>query len=86
MTDVPGSDDSIIAMQSVSKFYASFQALNNVSINVGLGERVVVCGPSGSGKSTLIRCINQLEKHDEGTITIDGHKLGRGKSLSLIHI
>jgi len=50
-TDAHHSDNSIIAMHSVSKFYASFQALSNVSINVGLGERVVVCGPSGSGKS-----------------------------------
>ena len=86
MTDVPGSDDSIIAMQSVSKFFASFQALNKVSISVDPGERVVVCGPSGSGKSTLIRCINQLEKHDHGTITIDGHVIGRGKSgMQVIH-
>ena len=85
-TDVHHGDNPIIAMQSVSKFFASFQALNKVSIEVGLGERVVVCGPSGSGKSTLIRCINQLEKHDEGTITIDGHKLERGKSsLQVIH-
>ena len=37
-----------------------------------MGERVVVCGPSGSGKSTLIRCINRLEDHDAGTITVDG--------------
>ena len=36
------------------------------------GERVVVCGPSGSGKSTLIRCINGLERHEAGTITVDG--------------
>ncbi len=73
-------------MQSVSKFFGSFQALNSVSIDVRLGERVVVCGPSGSGKSTLIRCINQLEKHDEGSITIDGHPLQHNKkSLQVIH-
>lgn len=76
----------VISMRSVSKFFGAFQALNNVSIDVGLGDRVVVCGPSGSGKSTLIRCINQLEKHDSGTITIDGHTLNPGKaSLNVIH-
>ncbi len=39
------------------------------------GERIVICGPSGSGKSTLIRCINRLESHQEGTITVDGIEL-----------
>ncbi|MGI9475370.1 MAG: amino acid ABC transporter ATP-binding protein [Hyphomicrobiaceae bacterium] len=59
-------------MVDVSKFFGTFQALKDVSLSVNLGERVVVCGPSGSGKSTLIRCINQLEKHEEGTIKVDG--------------
>jgi len=36
---------------------------------------VVVCGPSGSGKSTMIRCINRLEEHQEGRITVDGTEL-----------
>lgn len=82
----PALESPVIAMHSVSKFFGSFQALKNVSIAVGAGERVVVCGPSGSGKSTLIRCINQLEKHDSGTITIDGHTLDHGKSsLKVIH-
>jgi len=76
----------LIAMQSVTKFFGTFRALHDVSIAIGHGERVVVCGPSGSGKSTLIRCINQLEKHDSGSITIDGHTLKRGKaSLRVIH-
>jgi general L-amino acid transport system ATP-binding protein len=36
------------------------------------GERIVICGPSGSGKSTLIRCINRLEEHQEGRLTVAG--------------
>ena len=83
---VQNRDDAIITMRSVSKYFGTFQALNDVTIDVNLGERVVVCGPSGSGKSTLIRCINQLEKHDNGTISIAGHTLGRNKaSLQVIH-
>ena len=62
----------IIEIDAISKYFGTFQALKQVSLDVGLGERVVVCGPSGSGKSTLIRCINQLEKHEEGTIKVDG--------------
>ncbi len=45
----------------------------------------MVCGPSGSGKSTTIRCINQLEKHDSGAITVNGIALGaKGQRLDEI--
>jgi polar amino acid transport system ATP-binding protein/general L-amino acid transport system ATP-binding protein len=66
---------TIISMHNVSKFFGDFQALKDVSLDVALGERVVVCGPSGSGKSTLIRCINGLEAHDVGEIVVDGTTL-----------
>ncbi len=61
----------IVSIRKVSKFFGEFQALKNVSLDVQLGERIVVCGPSGSGKSTLIRCINRLEKHESGSILVD---------------
>ncbi len=59
-------------MRGVTKRFGDFTALANVDLDVSEGERVVVCGPSGSGKSTLIRCINRLEKHEEGQIIVDG--------------
>ncbi|WES66475.1 amino acid ABC transporter ATP-binding protein [Superficieibacter sp. HKU1] len=62
----------IIEMNAVSKWYGKFQVLDNVSLNVAKGERVVICGPSGSGKSTLIRCINRLEEHQQGQILVNG--------------
>ena len=65
----------IIELEGVSKFFGDFQALREVSLTIGLGERVVVCGPSGSGKSTMIRCINRLEAHESGTIVVDGVEL-----------
>ncbi len=62
---------TIIRLSGVSKWFGEFQALKDVSLDVGLGEKVVVCGPSGSGKSTMIRCINRLERHEQGSIVVD---------------
>ena len=69
--------DVIIKATKVSKWYGTFQVLKEVDLHVRRGERVVICGPSGSGKSTLIRCLNQLEEHQQGAILIDGVEMGR---------
>ena len=69
------SQQPIIQLEDVDKFFGTFQALRNVNLRVNKGEKIVVCGPSGSGKSTMIRCINRLEEHDGGRITINGHEL-----------
>ena len=69
------SEKSIIHIENVSKYFGTFQALNDVSLTVTSGERVVICGPSGSGKSTLIRCVNGLEMHESGRIVVDGVQL-----------
>ena len=71
----PSERDAIISVESVDKRYGNFQALNDVTLHVGRGEKVVVCGPSGSGKSTLIRCINGLESHEAGRIVVNGTEL-----------
>jgi len=57
----------MIEMKNVSKWYGSFQVLNDCSTSIAKGEVVVVCGPSGSGKSTLIKTINALEIWVNGT-------------------
>lgn len=62
--------DPIISIQHLNKWYGTFQVLHDINLHVATGERIVICGPSGSGKSTLIRCINQLEKAQEGSIRI----------------
>jgi polar amino acid transport system ATP-binding protein/general L-amino acid transport system ATP-binding protein len=74
----------IIEIQGVHKAYGAFKALNAIDLNVEEGEVVVVIGPSGSGKSTLIRCINQLETHESGTIRVNGLHAGRARDLKRI--
>ena len=65
----------IIEFSKVNKWYGEFHVLRDIDLSVAKGERIVVCGPSGSGKSTLIRCINRLEVHQAGTLTVDGTEL-----------
>lgn len=62
----------LVELNGVCKWYGDFSALYDINLTVAEGERVVVCGPSGSGKSTMIRCINQLEAHQKGTIFVNG--------------
>jgi len=79
--------DQFITISNVSKSFGDFMALNRVSLDIAKGERVVICGPSGSGKSTLIRCINGLEKHQSGTIVVDGVELNDSpQSLNLVKV
>ena len=66
----------MIELKNVSKWYDEFQVLDDCSTAVDKGEVVVVCGPSGSGKSTLIKCVNGLERFQQGTIDVDGISVG----------
>lgn len=69
------STEPAIVIRGMNKYYGSFHALKNIDLTVEQGERIVICGPSGSGKSTLIRCINHLEEHQTGEITVLGTAL-----------
>jgi polar amino acid transport system ATP-binding protein len=69
---------SFVSVDNVSKCFGPLQVLKHVSLDVD--EHGVVCliGASGSGKSTLLRCINLLEKVDEGSIVVDGQQITNG--------
>ena len=69
------SNDLIIEIIEMHKWFGEFHVLNNINLTVRKQERIVICGPSGSGKSTLIRCINRLEEHQRGQIIVDGIEL-----------
>jgi general L-amino acid transport system ATP-binding protein len=73
--DTQLSDDAIIEITGMHKWFGDFHVLQDINLTVQKKERIVICGPSGSGKSTLIRCINRLEEHQRGSIVVDGIEL-----------
>ncbi|MEO0501726.1 MAG: ATP-binding cassette domain-containing protein, partial [Pseudomonadota bacterium] len=70
--DATVSDEVAVSIENMNKWYGTFHVLRDIDLTVYRGERIVIAGPSGSGKSTLIRCINALEEHQQGKITVDG--------------
>ena len=69
----------MIEVKDIYKSFGKVKALNGVSTIIKKGEVVVIIGPSGSGKSTFLRCLNHLEKIDQGTIVIDNIPLTGSK-------
>ena len=61
-----------ITIENLNKTFGSFQALNNINLNVPTGKLTSLLGPSGCGKTTLLRIIAGLENADNGRILFDG--------------
>ena len=77
--------EQVIQLEKVNKWYDDFHVLKDIDLLVEKGQKIVICGPSGSGKSTMIRCINRLEAHQEGKITVHGTELTNDlKNIDLI--
>ena len=73
---------SAIEFNGVNKWFGKLHVLRDITLSVGAGEVVVVCGPSGSGKSTLIRTVNGLERVQDGDIVVLGDSITqRGVNL-----
>ena len=76
---------AVIEIEQLNKWYGDFQVLKDINLKVAEGERIVIAGPSGSGKSTMIRCINALEEHQQGSIRVNGQRLGsKPRELELV--
>ena len=69
------TNENLVEVRSVNKWFGDLQALDNVSLDVESGKVMVIIGPSGSGKSTLLRCINFLETPTDGQVWFNGQKL-----------
>jgi polar amino acid transport system ATP-binding protein len=76
--------EPIIHIDNVHKYFGRVHALRGVSLDVQVGEVVVILGPSGSGKSTLLRCINHLEVNNSGEIVVDGIRLKSAKDINAV--
>ena len=70
--------DTVLSVRGLSKSFGDVHAVRDVTIEVGKGEVVALCGRSGSGKSTLLRCINYLEMPDAGTVRIGERSIEAG--------
>ena len=68
----PPQGEAVVELIGVHKWFGAFHVLRDVSLTVRRGERIVIAGPSGGGKSTLIRCINAVERHQQGRIIVNG--------------
>jgi polar amino acid transport system ATP-binding protein len=73
------SGEAILRADGVHKRYGGLEVLRGVTFEVGRGEVKVIIGPSGSGKSTLLRCLALLEEPDDGQVSLEGRRPGRGE-------
>lgn len=71
---------SAIEIKYLHKSYGSNHVLRDISLDIDLGEVVVIVGPSGTGKSTLLRCINQTEPVTRGRIIVNGYDMTSKKT------
>lgn len=76
----------IIRIQNVRLAFDHFVALDDVSLDVHVGQCAVICGPSGSGKSSLLRCINGLERFQGGDVLFDGVSVRECKDLPKLRL
>src|SRR5512141_2979067 len=68
--------DVVVEASDVHKWFGKLHVLKGVSMEVKRQEVVVIIGASGSGKTTFIRCVNHLEKIQQGRISVNGHLIG----------
>ena len=71
----------ILSLNALSKFFNTFTAVNNVTLEVSGGEIYGFLGPNGAGKTTTIKMITGLLKPSSGTVSINGYSLDAAENL-----
>ncbi|GBR68639.1 amino acid ABC transporter ATP-binding protein [Gluconobacter kanchanaburiensis] len=66
---------TVVSFKNVSKSFGARQVLTDITFDVPQGQVVSLIGPSGAGKSTLLRCVNQLDRHTSGNISVAGQQI-----------
>jgi ABC-type polar amino acid transport system ATPase subunit len=66
---------SVLVARGIRKFLGGHEILKGIDLEVGSHEVVAIVGPSGAGKSTFLRCLNLIERPDEGDVLIEGISL-----------
>jgi polar amino acid transport system ATP-binding protein len=75
--ELPSSPDGLVVdATDVHKYFGRLHVLQGVNLTVRRREVLVLIGPSGSGKTTFLRCINHLERIQQGRIMVNGHLIG----------
>lgn len=70
----------ILSAQNVSKAYGSYQALRDVSLNIGDTEFVSIVGPNGAGKTTLVNVLTGLSRPTSGSVHFSGRSIEIGRA------
>lgn len=88
MRKVENASIVTLEVRGLVKNFGNHRVLDGVDLKVNCGDTVCMLGPSGSGKSTLLRCINFLERPDQGEVYLQGQRLGyktagNGKAVAM---
>lgn len=74
---------SVLEVKNLRKSFGDVEVLKGVDFSLEKGEVMAIIGPSGGGKTTLLRCINLLERADEGTIEVNGEGIYDGRATKM---
>lgn len=79
VSDVPATDNPVIEIRHLRKFFGVHEVLTDINLTVNRGDVMCIIGSSGSGKSTLLRCINLFETPTYGEIFVNGEDIVTSK-------